>query len=110
MTETGGRARRGRKPPVDLELELVDWGARGSALAEHAGRTVLIDRGIPGETVTATVDRRKRPWRGVANEAPKSSPRRVSPPCPYYVRGCGGCQWQHMVYEFQLGTKRALVD
>jgi 23S rRNA (uracil-5-)-methyltransferase RumA len=71
---------------------------------------VVVDRGIPGELVDASFDRRRSPWRGVVTEVEEASPVRVTPQCPYYLQGCGGCQWQHMEYAGQVETKRALVD
>src|SRR3954467_14579576 len=109
MTETIRRRRKGDKPPIELELELVAWDSRGSTSAEIEDRSVLIDRGIPGERVRATVDRHRRPWRGVVDVPLTPSANRIAPPCPSYVRGCGGCQWQHLRYEAQLEAKRSLV-
>jgi 23S rRNA (uracil1939-C5)-methyltransferase len=37
------------------------------------------------------------------------SPSRVAPPCPHFVAGCGGCQWQHVARAEQLAAKQALV-
>lgn len=110
MTETRKRSRKARKPPIELELRLLEWGPRGSTRAEHEGRTLLVDRGIPGEDVHAMVDRRRQSWRGVVEEVVRASPGRRPPPCPYYLAGCGGCQWQHLDDELQVETKRALVD
>jgi 23S rRNA (uracil1939-C5)-methyltransferase len=104
------RRRKAPKPPIELDLQLQDWAGRGSTYAELDGRCILVDRGIPGERVIAAVDRRRSPWRGTVEQVVEASPDRVSPPCPYYLRNCGGCQLQHLAYEAQLGAKRELVD
>lgn len=70
----------------------------------------MVDRGIPGELVDASFDRRRKPWRGVVTAVEEASPDRVASPCPYYLEGCGGCQWQHINYPAQVETKRVLVD
>lgn len=104
------RKRKTPRPPLEADLRLLGWGPKGSTTADLDGRNVTIDRGIPGERVTALIDRRRTPWRGVVEGVAESSPLRVSPPCPHYLQRCGGCQWQHMAYEAQLDTKRELVD
>lgn len=104
------RARRRRpKPPIDVEIRLLDWAARGATEGEVNGRLVPIDRGLPHEKVQARIDR-VRATRGVVEEVIESSPLRVLPPCPYYRHDCGGCQWQHVSYDGQLAAKRMMVD
>jgi 23S rRNA (uracil1939-C5)-methyltransferase len=104
------RRKKAPRPPLDVEVDLVDWGARGATVANLDGRRVAVDRGIPGEHVQALIDRRRQPWRGVVRDVIGASPTRVAPSCPYYLAGCGGCQWQHMAYQAQLATKRALIE
>lgn len=58
----------------------------------------------------ASFDRRRSPWRGAVTSVEEASPVRIEAPCPYYLQGCGGCQWQHMDYDAQLQTKRQMVD
>ncbi len=96
--------------PLALELTLLDWTGRGAVGAEHDGRRLQIDRGIPGERVLATVDRRRKPWRGVVDAVVEASADRVDAPCVHYHQGCGGCQWQHVAHAAQMETKRRLVD
>lgn len=109
MTEIA-RRRKTPKPPIEMDVRLLDWASRGSTLARADNLGILVDRGIPGERVLATVDRRRKPWRGVVDQVLDPSPERIPPPCSYYLAGCGGCQWQHLRYETQVRTKRALVD
>lgn len=109
MTSTTRTRGRG-KPPVTATVQLVEWGPRGSTRAVWDSLPVLIDRGIPGEPVVATVDTRRRPRRGVVEIVCEPSPARVAPPCPFYSRNCGGCQWQHVDYQAQVAAKRLAVD
>ncbi len=104
------KSHRATKPLLEAEVHLDDWVARGAVSADLDGRQISIDRGIPGETVRVLIDRRHRPWRGVAVEILAGSPLRQSPPCRYYLDDCGGCQWQHLTYEAQLAAKRDLVN
>lgn len=108
-TETR-RRRKAPRPPIEARVRLADWGPKGAARADLDGRAVVVDRGLPGELVEASFDRRRSPWRGVVTAVEEPSPDRVAPACPYFLKGCGGCQWQHMDYKAQVGTKRQLVD
>jgi 23S rRNA (uracil1939-C5)-methyltransferase len=111
MTDAVSSHRRLTHPaPIEANLRLLDWGPRGATRAELNGRQILIDRGIPGEDVVASIQRKRKPWRGVVDVVVGASPDRVVPPCPYVAAHCGGCQWQHISYEAQLAAKRALVD
>jgi len=111
MTEsTTRRGKKSGKPPLELELTLLDWSGRGAVGAEHDGRRLQIDRGIPGERVLATVDRRRKPWRGAVDAVLEASADRVDAPCVHYHQDCGGCQWQHVAHAAQIEAKRRLVD
>lgn len=109
MVSQGTVRKRKQRPPVEVQVALEAWGPRGAALAAAAGRNIPVDRGIPGETVIAGVERGRRP-RGVVKQVIQASPSRVEPPCPFYLQGCGGCQWQHVSYRAQLESKYRLVD
>ena len=92
-----------------LHLTLTAWGRLGEAMAEHAGQSVFVFGGIPGEQVVAEVLRVHRKYvSATVIEVVVPSPNRVEPPCPYYGQ-CTGCQWQHLDYETQLLTKQAKV-
>jgi 23S rRNA (uracil1939-C5)-methyltransferase len=105
------KARRSlNRAPLEVELHLGEWGAKGATTAQVDGHAVLVDRGVPDEWVRATIDRRRKAWRGVVNAVLEPSPDRIQPPCPAYTAGCGGCQWQHLAYPAQFSAKRALVD
>jgi 23S rRNA (uracil1939-C5)-methyltransferase len=77
------------------------------------GRVVFVPRTSPGDRVRLredTLERRRSFARAKVGEVVEAGPARVAPPCPHYVHDhCGGCQLQHVAYDVQLETKRAIV-
>ena len=110
MSSSAKARRAAARAPFQAEVWLGDWTVKGATLATVHERPVAVDRGLPGELVDITVDRRRKAWRGVVDEVCQPSPDRIVPSCPVYLAGCGGCQWQHMSYEAQLAAKRAQAD
>jgi len=95
--------------PVEeiLTIEKLVYGGEG--LARLEGKVVLTPFVLPGEVVRAETERSKNDlWRGRLLEVLEPSAARVTPGCPYFQR-CGGCQYQHMDYWFQLEQKRGIL-
>lgn len=81
----------------------------GQALGRHEGQVVFVTGGIAGEEVAVEiVEEKKRYVRARLVEVLSPSPHRLEPPCPYFGV-CGGCQWQHIAYDAQVGFKRDIV-
>jgi 23S rRNA (uracil1939-C5)-methyltransferase len=95
--------------PVEETLTIEKLVYGGEGLARLEGKVVLIPYVLPGEIVRAEIERAKNDlWRGRLLEVLQPSPARISPGCPYFQR-CGGCQYQHMDYPFQLEQKREIL-
>ena len=91
----------------ELSIEKLVYG--GDGLARENGRVVLLPFVLPGERVRAEVRRSKNDLlRGRVTETLEPSPERVVPGCPFFLR-CGGCQYQHARYEYQLEQKRDIL-
>lgn len=90
-----------------LTIEKLVYGGEG--LARLDGRVVFTPYVLPGETVLAEVARAKNDLlRGRLLEIVEPAPSRVTAACPYFYR-CGGCNYQHAAYAFQLEQKRAIL-
>ncbi len=90
-----------------LTIEKLVYGGEG--LARLEGKVVLTPFVLPGEVVRVEIERAKNDlWRGRLIELLQPSPSRITPGCPYFQH-CGGCQYQHMDYAFQLEQKRAIL-
>jgi 23S rRNA (uracil1939-C5)-methyltransferase len=90
-----------------LTIEKLVYG--GDGLARLDGKVVFTPYVLPDETVQADIDRVKNDlWRGrlVAVTSPVAD--RVTPECPYFQR-CGGCNYQHAGYAFQVDQKRSIL-
>jgi 23S rRNA (uracil1939-C5)-methyltransferase len=92
-----------------LTLDVEDVALGGKALARVDGRVVFVDRGLPGDRVSARVAKSNRRFaeaRLVRVEKPSLS--RVAARC-VHVERCGGCRLQEMPYEAQLQLKERQV-
>jgi 23S rRNA (uracil1939-C5)-methyltransferase len=95
--------------PVEETLTIEKLVYGGEGLARLEGKVVLTPFVLPGEVVRVEIERAKNDlWRGRLIEVLQPSPSRITPGCPYFQR-CGGCQYQHMDYAFQLEQKRAIL-
>lgn len=88
---------------VELRINKMAYGGQGVARLD--GLVIFVKGGIPGDTVTARVFRKRKGYaEAEIIELVDPSPDRIDAPCPYNGY-CGGCQWQHVVYERQLEYK-----
>ena len=86
-------------PPHTVTIE--KWVYGGDALARVDGRVVLAPFVLPGETARLNVGEHIH---ADLLEVTAAAPERVEPPCPLFTR-CGGCQYQHAPYQFQVARK-----
>jgi 23S rRNA (uracil1939-C5)-methyltransferase len=92
-----------------LNLEILDIAPGGKALARVEGRVVFVDRGLPGDRLTARVRKTRRGFAEATLERLEGgAPHRVAAPCPH-VEICGGCRFQDLDYAEQLRLKHRQV-
>lgn len=73
------------------------------------GKAVFVPFVLAGETIEAAITEEKPGFaRAKAETIVESSPHRVDPPCPHFIR-CGGCHYQHATYEHQLEIKKEVL-
>jgi 23S rRNA (uracil1939-C5)-methyltransferase len=94
-----------------ITLELTTMAHGGDALGRHEGKVVFVPYAIPGEKVRAEIVEDKEHYAFARLvEVVESSPQRTEPPCPFFGQGkCGGCQWQHIMYDAQIRLKREIM-
>jgi len=92
---------------IEVSFEALSY--KGYGIGAYDGREVAVPGVLPGERAKIEVLRRPR-HRVVGRlvEVVESPYRRVEPRCPHFGT-CGGCLWQDLPYEVQLGLKEGLV-
>lgn len=104
-------ARKKTDKIVFENVEVLDAGAKGVSVAKAPdGKIIFIPNVVPGDVVDVqTFKKRKAYFEGKAVAFHKLSSQRVEPVCEHFG-ACGGCKWQNMGYEFQLGYKHQEVE
>jgi 23S rRNA (uracil1939-C5)-methyltransferase len=98
---------------VLLSIEKLVYGGDGLARAPAAsdGRSmaVFVPFVLPGERVEAEIEPGKSGFaRARVTQLIEASPDRIVARCPYF-QNCGGCHYQHIVYEHQLKFKEHIL-
>lgn len=92
-----------------LELQIADLNHSGEGVGRWQGRVVFVPDTVPGDRVWVRLLRVKREYaQGKLHELIEASPHRVRPSC-IVADKCGGCQWQHVDYAYQLEVKQNQV-
>lgn len=93
---------------MNLTIEKLVYGGEGLARLPD-GKAVFVPFVLPGEEVSVTLGREKSSFaRATADQVLKAAPTRVQPKCPYFA-SCGGCHYQHSLYNAQLEIKRSIL-
>lgn len=101
---------RKREELIIEDLEILDAGAEGKAIARYNDIVVFIAYAVPGDIVDVRIVSKKRRFmEGVILNFKKKSHLRVEPVCQHFGL-CGGCKWQCMDYSAQLDYKRNQIE
>lgn len=99
---------------MKLQIEKMIYGGNGLAHTDggNAGSSaVFVPFTLPGEIVEASLDERKSGGFAEATLLHVLDPSadRMEPGCIHFV-ACGGCHYQHALYEAQLRIKREILQ
>ena len=90
-------------------MQIDDIAFGGEGVGRVDGFVVFVPLVIEGETVEATITEVKTNFaRAELEKVVTTADSRIEPECKYFGN-CGGCQYQHMSYEVQLGMKQKQV-
>lgn len=91
---------------TELTSRVISIAYGGEGIIRHNGITGFIHGVLPCELVKSRIIEMKRGYfRARIIEILEPSPFRITPDCPHF-NNCGGCVYQHLVYEKQLETKK----
>jgi 23S rRNA (uracil1939-C5)-methyltransferase len=92
---------------LNVSIEKMVYGGEGLARTDEG--VLLVPLVLPGERASVQLqERQKGVRRGRLLEVLYASPDRVAAECPYFAR-CGGCHYQHIRYDKQLGLKKEIL-
>jgi 23S rRNA (uracil1939-C5)-methyltransferase len=93
-----------------LENILVEnMAAEGKCISRLEGRVIFIEGAVPGDVVDVSLTKIKTSFlEGKAVAIKKFSDKRAEPFCEHFGL-CGGCKWQNLDYNEQLGYKQQQV-
>ncbi len=93
---------------VNLKIDRLSYNG-GRGVGRYDGLVVFVPETAPNELIEAKIVAVKKNFtEAELIKILEPSPFRRKPPCP--VAGvCGGCSWQHVVYEEQLRQKEAFL-
>lgn len=105
------RRKEKREGPFIIEnIEILDAGAEGKAIARYNDMVVFVPFVVPGDVCDIRiVSKKRRFYEGRAIRFHHLSDQRVDPVCEHFGT-CGGCKWQNMIYERQLFYKQKQVS
>jgi len=94
-------------PGSDVRIEIEKPAAGGRMIARHEGQIVLVAGAIPGEHVSARIERvEKRLAFASTTSVLKASPDRRAARDPL----CGGCVYAHIAYARQVSLKADIIS
>jgi len=98
------------KPQDRIQLRLQSLAYGGYACAKYLNNLIYVSHGAPVDLVSIRINKLRKNF-GSAEilQILEPSPERIQPGCSYFEQGCGGCQWRHLRYPFQLLWKKRIL-
>lgn len=92
-----------------VEITITDLTDSGDGVGRYGQKVIFVPDTVPGDRLLArlTVVKPKYVY-GKLHQLLEASKYRIKPYC-IVADKCGGCQWQHISYEYQLQAKQNQV-
>jgi 23S rRNA (uracil1939-C5)-methyltransferase len=92
-----------------IEVEITDLSDTGDGVGRFYSRVVFVPDTVPGDRAVVRLLHVKPKYaHAKLHSLSQPSPHRIRPSC-IVADKCGGCQWQHISYEYQLQAKQNQV-
>jgi 23S rRNA (uracil1939-C5)-methyltransferase len=92
-----------------IEVEITDLSDTGDGVGRFEQRVVFVPDTVPGDrTLVRLVHVKPKYAHGQLEQIVQRSPERIRASC-IVADKCGGCQWQHINYNYQLVAKQNQV-
>jgi len=92
-----------------VEVSITDLSDTGDGVGRWNERVVFVPDTVPGDRALVRLLRVKPQYaHGKLHELLATSRNRIRPSC-IVADKCGGCQWQHIAYDYQLRAKQNQV-
>ena len=92
-----------------VELEITDLSSTGDGVGRFQGRVVFVPNTVTGDRALVRLTQVKSKYaHGKVQQLLETSAYRIRPRC-IVADKCGGCQWQHIDYDYQREAKRQQV-
>lgn len=92
-----------------VELEIIDLADSGDGVGRLGQLVVFVPDTVPGDrAIVRLLQVKSDSATGKLHELTEISDRRIRPMC-IVADKCGGCQWQHIDWHYQLAAKQNIV-
>ncbi|MDJ0515085.1 MAG: 23S rRNA (uracil(1939)-C(5))-methyltransferase RlmD [Trichodesmium sp. MO_231.B1] len=92
-----------------VEISITDLTDNGDGVGRYDQKVVFVPDTVPGDRLIARLTTVKPKYAyGKLHQLLEKSDQRLEPYC-IVADKCGGCQWQHISYEYQLQVKQNQV-
>ena len=92
-----------------VELEITDLNTNGEGVGRYEGKVVFVPNTVTGDRALAKIIQSKAKFsKAKVQQLLMPSPHRIRPHC-IVADKCGGCQWQHIDYQYQREAKRQQI-
>lgn len=93
-----------------IELTIDSAAFKGKGIGKLKGLAVFVPNTAPGDRVKVRIIKKKKNYlEAKLLEVLEPGDKRIEPKCQH-APVCGGCNWQHVPYDYQLEFKRDQVQ